>query len=112
MEKPSKQHHYPMKNYPPSSHFLYCYINIHYNITTNMFAVETRLWSRNMLMKSFAETVPKCSTCITFIEYHDTPKVIEMAFGIGIPFERCEGRCREPPWWSCLLNFIGEWSQS
>ncbi|CAL9018792.1 unnamed protein product, partial [Prunus brigantina] len=26
---------------------------------------------------------------VAFIEYHDTPKGLEMAFGIGIPFKQC-----------------------
>ncbi|CAL8175369.1 unnamed protein product [Prunus armeniaca] len=49
-----------------------------------MFAVVTRLWSRNMLTKSIVETLPKC---IAFIEYHDTPKVLKMAFGSESPLK-------------------------
>ncbi|CAL2277902.1 unnamed protein product [Prunus armeniaca] len=49
-----------------------------------MFAVVTRLWSRNMLTKSIVETLPKC---IAFIEYDDTPKVLKMAFGSESPLK-------------------------
>lgn len=71
-----------------------------------MFVVAMRLWSQNLLTKSYVEAVPTC--IVAFIEYHNTPKVLKMASGIKIPFEWCEGRRRKQPWCSCLLNFIGE----
>ncbi|CAL8175354.1 unnamed protein product [Prunus armeniaca] len=42
-----------------------------------------------MPTKSFVEIVPKC--IVAFIDYHDTPKLLKMAFGIRIPFEWYEG---------------------
>ncbi|CAL9021328.1 unnamed protein product [Prunus brigantina] len=71
-----------------------------------MFAVTMRFWSRNMPTKSFVEIVPKC--IVAFIDYHDTPKLLKMAFGIGIPFEWYEGRGRESPWHlPSLLRLLG-----